>query len=580
MKMKNKTTKRIVAGCLLVGILASVGIGAYLTDTDTKSDMYTVGNVQAEIVANGDMEVANAGYLLPGTTHVYERAATNTGINDAYVFMSITIPYETVGVADDDGTQLGEFVRQVFVPGYIGAEWKLVDEGFIGEYEIEANGQYCGEHDTHSVALGNTITYVYGYIGDNADGSLKALASGETTANLVETMKLTNLYNIANVDGEVSTKLYAIQSNHVNGGLTDVNGVWAVINTALVGEVLSDGEEELDKTTYDLVIPDGTTAIEIGAYANEQFKSVYIPASVTVIGDYAFYSCPNLELVTFEKGSNLKTIAGQAFGGCSNLTTIDLPTSVTEITYAFDYSGITEIVIPASVDVVSGFAYCTNLTTVTFEDGSNAKKIGRNAFEGCTNLTSFNIPEGVETIENGAFSGCSSLTSIEIPSSVKTIESAVFGACRSLKEINFGGTEAQWNQINFEHNWNVDASSDYVINFLGEEKVEVNLDEVLPEKYAGSYTVNKSGLGVWSDAPNSMMPGICINDTEYGVRVVFALNTDTDEYEYFGYYSYDEFDPDNQDMWDGGTLPADDIDQENKILFARLPVWYDEWAAG
>ena len=236
MKMKNKTFKRVVAGGLLLGLIASVGIGAYLTDTDTKSDVYTVGNVQAAIVANGDMEVANAGYLLPGTTHVYERAATNTGINDAYVFMSITIPYEMIGVADDDGTQLGEKVMQLFTPGTINSEWKLVDDGFIGEYAITTNGQAAGEHDTHSVIAGDTITYVYGYIGDNADGTLKALASGETTSNLVEEMKLTNLYNASKIDGEVSTKLYAIQSNHVNGGLTDVNGVWAVINNALVAD--------------------------------------------------------------------------------------------------------------------------------------------------------------------------------------------------------------------------------------------------------------------------------------------------------------------------------------------------------
>ena len=241
MKKQNKTLNRFVAGGLILAILASIGIGAYLTDTDVKQDVYTVGNVQAEIVSNGDMELNNVGALLPGTVHTYERAATNTGINDAYVFMSLTIPYEMVGVSDTDGTQIGERTRQLFIPGvdggYISSEWKLVDVGYIGQYEIEDNGQYCGEHDKYSAVVGDTITYVYGFIGDNADGSLKALKSGETTSNLVETMELTNLYHIDKIDGEVSTKLYAIQSNNVNGGLTDVNGVWAVINKAISGEV-------------------------------------------------------------------------------------------------------------------------------------------------------------------------------------------------------------------------------------------------------------------------------------------------------------------------------------------------------
>ncbi len=241
MKRKSKTFKTILSLCLVFGLIAAVGIGAYLTDTDVKQDVYTVGNVQAEIIANGDMELDNVGALLPGTVHTYERAAMNTGINDAYMFMSLTIPYEMVGVSEDDGTQIGERVRQLFIPGvdggYIGSEWKLVDVGYIGQYEIEDNGQYCGEHDQYSAVAGDTITYVYGYVGDNADGSLKALASGETTSNLVETMTLTNLYNVSNVEGEISTNLYAIQSNYVNGGITDVNGVWAVINKALFGDV-------------------------------------------------------------------------------------------------------------------------------------------------------------------------------------------------------------------------------------------------------------------------------------------------------------------------------------------------------
>ena len=238
--MKNKTFKRSIAIVLCLAILAAIGIGAYLTDTEVKKDVYTVGNVQAEIVANGDMELDNVGALLPGTIHRYERAATNTGINDAYVFMSLTIPYEMVGAANEDGTQIGERVRQLFIPGhadgYIGSEWKLVDVGHIGQYEIEDNGQYCGEHDQYSVVVGDTITYIYGYIGDNADGSLKALASGETTSNLVETMELTNLYNVFKIDGEISTKLYTIQDDYVNGGINDVNGVWAVINKALFGD--------------------------------------------------------------------------------------------------------------------------------------------------------------------------------------------------------------------------------------------------------------------------------------------------------------------------------------------------------
>lgn len=287
MKTKNKTFKKIGAIALCIGLLASIGIGAYLTDTDVKSDVYTVGNVQAEIVSNGDMEVANAGYLLPSTFHTYERAATNTGINDAYVFMSITIPYDYFTAQSVLGFY-DQWLAQLFVPcideNTIGVndEWKLVDAGYFGQYELVENySQSAHEDRPYSAIIGNTITYVYGYVGDNTDGSLKALASGETTSNLLDKLYLINLSNIANVTGEVSTKLYAIQSNNVNGGLTDVNGVWAVINTALVGEieapelacqhiniedcVCTECGEEVHKNV-EVIVPAGdATCVELGS---------------------------------------------------------------------------------------------------------------------------------------------------------------------------------------------------------------------------------------------------------------------------------------------------------------------------
>lgn len=125
---------------------------------------------------------------------------------------------------------------------------------------------------------------------------------------------------------------------------------------------------------------------------------------------------------------------------------------------AFRNTGITDVVIPASVTSIGYSAFSsadvytsTNLRTVTFAEGSKLTSIGNMAFRNCTLLTSINIPASVISIDTCAFSGnmslnnvtfaegsqltyignyafecCTSLTSIEIPSGVTYIGNGAF----------------------------------------------------------------------------------------------------------------------------------------------------------
>ena len=96
------------------------------------------------------------------------------------------------------------------------------------------------------------------------------------------------------------------------------------------------------------------------------------------------------------------------FDGCSGLTAITIPNSVTSIgDYAFeDCSSLTSITIPSSVTSISDctFTGCSGLTSITIP--SSVTSIGVEAFEGCSGLTSITIPNSVTSIGYRAFYGC------------------------------------------------------------------------------------------------------------------------------------------------------------------------------
>ena len=81
----------------------------------------------------------------------------------------------------------------------------------------------------------------------------------------------------------------------------------------------------------------------------------------------------------------------------------------------------------------NAFFGCSRLTSVTIPE--SVTSIESSAFEGCSGLEEVTIPQGVTSIGLSAFSGCSALTSLAIPESVTRIDSQAFCRCSGLTSV-------------------------------------------------------------------------------------------------------------------------------------------------
>ena len=143
-------------------------------------------------------------------------------------------------------------------------------------------------------------------------------------------------------------------------------------------------------------------------------------------------------MITIDKNNyKVVEIAASAFEGCTTLTSVTIPDSVTSIGNAAFYrcTGLTSVTIPDSVRGLGdrAFYWCSGLTSVTI--GNGVKSIGGSAFFYCKNLTSVTIGNGVTSIGGSAFYSCDSLTSVTIPDSVTSIGNWAFIHCTGLTSI-------------------------------------------------------------------------------------------------------------------------------------------------
>ena len=250
---------------------------------------------------------------------------------------------------------------------------------------------------------------------------------------------------------------------------------YLITNLKIVGEVngkdlclireMAGCDAGLEKTDGKLSILDLSDAKIVKSNDSYVWDGGWEQGSNDELGNSVFKGCSVLTSVTIP--SSVTSIGLWAFEGCSGLTSLIIPSSVTSIERsAFkDCSGLTSLTIPSSVTEIgkSVFEGCSGLTSLTIP--SSVTEIGESAFKGCSGLTSLIIPSSVTSIGSYVFENCSGLTSITIPSSVTEIGGAAFKGCSSLINLYYKIDEKIETYLRYGHLYiNVKCGIEYYLN--------------------------------------------------------------------------------------------------------------------
>ena len=209
---------------------------------------------------------------------------------------------------------------------------------------------------------------------------------------------------------------YTIDSTRVAVG---VDSEWDAVNSKMVYHYY----------TGSLTIPSSVTYNEktykvtgINIWGCSELTSISLPSTLEEIEQGGFSDCSQLTQITLPE--SLKKIGGFAFQSCDNIKEITIPASVREIGQdAFTLSGIEKLVIKdlaAWCGVKKPGGFISSNTKVFLNDEEikdlvipdGVKIIEPNTFNGFKSIETVTVPAGVDSIGKNAFLGCTDITKV------------------------------------------------------------------------------------------------------------------------------------------------------------------------
>ena len=226
----------------------------------------------------------------------------------------------------------------------------------------------------------------------------------------------------------------------------------------------------------------------------------------------------NIVSNTYENGQGVITfdgevtkIGGSAFRGCTNLKTLNIPSSVTSIErWAFlDCDSLEEFL--GSNIISNGRAVVIDGTMIAFAQGgltsyvlpSEVTAVDVSVFESCDKLTEISLGENIITIGSSAFDSCTGITSITIPQSVTTIGNHAFNSCTKLDTVYVKATTPPTGEDNMFN------------NNAADRKIYVPAASVEAYKAADGWKEYADAIVAEGTIDNGVTPGGDIEEDEY-----------------------------------------------------------------
>jgi len=205
----------------------------------------------------------------------------------------------------------------------------------------------------------------------------------------------------------------------------------------------------IPQTLRTVTVTDATRLSYGAFYGCSMLTQITLPGSVTSIGDEAFYNCSGMTEMALS--GNLTSIGRSAFYGCSKLITVAIPKSVTSVessafencselagVYIDDVAAWCRISFGGSTANPLYYAkklYLNNTEVKKLSVPSGVTKIGQYAFYNAAGITGVTLPSGLESIEYGAFNNCASVQTLTVPKTVTSIDGGALKGMDSLQSL-------------------------------------------------------------------------------------------------------------------------------------------------